>query len=458
MKEPDGGKILVVEDDLGMAETCVKLFRREGLPAESVYSGEDALQRVLNDLEFDIVLTDLRMPGMDGTELLRRIKEARPEVEVIIMTGYGTIQNAIQAMKIGATDYITKPFDREELLGAVAQILESRRLKHEVARLKQELGDTFGFANLVGRGPSMQRVFSQIRAAARNESSVLIVGESGTGKELVARAIHYASDRKEAPFVPVNCGAIPKELIESELFGHRRGSFTGASQDTMGLFRSAEGGTIFLDEIAEMPIETQATLLRTLQDKRVRAVGDVSEIQVQVRFIAAMNQPVDHALREGKLRQDLYYRIGVIIINLPPLRERPEDIPFLIQSFVEKFNKTFPNAIQGVAPQALQRLQSYAWPGNVRELENVIESSFAVGVERQIQLEHLPDAIRRPASEAAAASEEPRVQALADAERDAVVRALEAAGGNKSQAAEILSISRSRLYKKIRDYGLDRWL
>jgi DNA-binding NtrC family response regulator len=450
-------KILVVEDDLGMADTCEKLFRRERLPVAKVYSGEEALRAVMDDRSISIVLTDLRMPGMDGTELLTRIKELRPEVDVIIMTGYGTIQNAIQAMKIGATDYITKPFDREELLRAVHQIVEARSLKDEVARLKEELVSTYGFSNIVGKSQAMQRVFSQIRGASRNESSVLILGKSGTGKELVARAIHYAGVRKDAPFVPVNCSAIPKELIESELYGHRRGSFTGANRDTVGLFRSADTGTIFLDEIAEMPIETQATLLRTLQDKRVRAVGDVKEVQVDVRIIAAMNHSVDDALREGRLRQDLYYRIGVILIQIPPLSERGEDIPFLIQHFVDKFNKTFPNKIQGVAPQALRRLQAYAWPGNVRELENFIESSFAVGVEGQIAVEHLPEPLRG-APERVAESAGACVLPLAEAERDAVVRALRATGGNKSRAAEILQISRSRLYKKIHAYGLTEWL
>jgi DNA-binding NtrC family response regulator len=455
---PVAAKVLIVEDDLEMADTCERIFRREGIPVAKTYSGEEALQLIRTDPEISIVLTDLRMPGMDGTEVLRRVKELRPEVDVIIMTGYGTIQNAIQAMKIGATDYITKPFDREELLRSVNQILESRRLKDEVERLRSELEETYGFSNIVGRSPGMRRVFGQIRAASRNESNVLIVGESGTGKELVARAIHYTGTRKKGPFVPVNCSAIPRELIESELFGHKRGSFTGASQDTIGLFRSADGGTLFLDEIAEMPLETQATLLRTLQDKKVRPVGDVQEIQVDVRFIAAMNQSVEDALRLGKLRQDLYYRIGVILIHLPPLRERTEDIPFLIQYFVEKFNRSFPNKIDGLKPEALERLKLYHWPGNVRELENVIESIFALGVEGKIGPEHLPGHIRVPGRQAPVPPETPVVKPLAEAERDAVVRALMATGGNKSRAAEILGISRTRLYKKIRDYGLTQWL
>jgi len=444
-------KILIVEDDADMAETCRRLFRRAGLEAEAVYGGAEALERLKADAGFTIILTDLRMPGMDGTEVLKKAKEIRPEVDVIIMTGYGTIQNAIQAMKIGATDYITKPFDRDELLRAVSQILESRRLRSEVSRLQQELQGTYGFPNLVGRSAAMQRTFARMHAAAGNESSVLIVGETGTGKEMVARAIHYNGARSPHPFVPVNCGAIPRDLIESELFGHRKGAFTGASRDTIGLFRAADQGTLFLDEIIEMPLEIQARLLRVLQDKNIRRVGDVNESPVDVRFIAASSLPGEEAIQAGRLRQDLYYRVGVITIDLPPLRARVDDLPFLVQHFLEKFNRVFPNKVEGIEPKALDYLSAYSWPGNVRELEHVIESVFAMGAQGRIRPEDLPELLRQGRG---ASTPEAGPQALAEAERRAVEQALLAARGNKSRAAAILGISRTRLYNKMRLFGL----
>jgi DNA-binding NtrC family response regulator len=451
-------KILIVEDDTDMAETCRRIFARAGFLAEAVYAGEAGLEKLRADPDFTIGLTDLRMPGMDGTEVLRRAREIRPDIDVIIMTGYGTIQNAIQAMKIGASDYITKPFDREELLRAVQQILEARQLRSENDRLRLENADLrqmYEFPNIVGRSPIMQRVFARMRAAAAHDSSVLIVGETGTGKELVARAIHYHSPRAEQPFVPVNCNAIPRDLFESELFGHRKGAFTGASRDTIGLVRAADRGTLFLDEVAEMPPEIQVRLLRVLQERRVRQVGDVTEAPVDVRFLAATGISAEVAIREGRLRQDLYYRIGVITIDLPPLRERPEDIPFLAQHFLERFNRVFANKVEAVDPRVIDLLTTYSWPGNVRELGNVIESIFAMGASGRVVPEDLPKHLRqRPASRGdALLATGP--EALADAERRTVEQALRAARGNKSRAASILGISRTRLYNKLRLYGID---
>ncbi len=330
-------KILIVDDDVDMAETCRRIFRKVGIDADAVYGGQEALDALSRDSGYAIVLTDLRMPRMDGADLLQRIKKKHPQIDVIMMTGFGTIQNAIQAMKIGATDYITKPFDKDELLRSVNQILDAHRLRGEIDRLRGELRGSSPMPKLVGGGPAMQRVFSLIQAAARNESSVLIVGESGTGKEVVARSIHYAGARAHKPFVPVNCSAIPRGLIESELFGHKRGAFTGASATTLGLVRSADGGTLFLDEFAEMPLDTQAKLLRVLQERTIRPVGDVAEMRVDVRIVAATNRNVEAAISDGILRQDLYYRLAVIRIELPSLRHRPDDIPFLIQHFIDKF-------------------------------------------------------------------------------------------------------------------------
>ncbi len=446
-------KILIVDDDVDMAETCRRIFRKVGIDADAVYGGQEALDALSREPGYAIVLTDLRMPRMDGAELLQQIKKKHPQIDVIMMTGFGTIQNAIQAMKIGATDYITKPFDKDELLRSVNQILDSQRLRGEVDRLRREMKESSPVPKMVGGGLAMQRVFSLIQAAARNDSSVLIVGESGTGKEVVARSIHYAGTRARKPFVPVNCSAIPRGLIESELFGHRRGAFTGASATTLGLVRSADGGTLFLDEFAEMPLDTQAKLLRTLQERTVRPVGDVAEMRVDVRIVAATNRNVDEAISDGLLRQDLYYRLAVIRIELPPLRHRPDDIPFLIQHFMDKFGRVFPNRIAGVEPKALDALQHYRWPGNVRQLENMIESLFAMGLEGTVRLEDLPEAVR--AEEIQQIAEEGDApSALSEAERAAIERALKASDGNKSRAAAMLKISRTRLYRKIREYGL----
>ncbi len=446
-------KILIVDDDVDMAETCRRIFRKVGIDADAVYGGQEALDALSREPGYAIVLTDLRMPRMGGAELLQQIKKKHPQIDVIMMTGFGTIQNAIQAMKIGATDYITKPFDKDELLRSVNQILDSQRLRGEVDRLRREMKESSPVPKMVGGGLAMQRVFSLIQAAARNDSSVLIVGESGTGKEVVARSIHYAGTRARKPFVPVNCSAIPRGLIESELFGHRRGAFTGASATTLGLVRSADGGTLFLDEFAEMPLDTQAKLLRTLQERTVRPVGDVAEMRVDVRIVAATNRNVDEAISDGLLRQDLYYRLAVIRIELPPLRHRPDDIPFLIQHFMDKFGRVFPNRIAGVEPKALDALQHYRWPGNVRQLENMIESLFAMGLEGTVRLEDVPEAVR--AEEIQQIAEEGDApSALSEAERAAIERALKASDGNKSRAAAMLKISRTRLYRKIREYGL----
>lgn len=450
-------KILIVDDDVDMAETCKRIFRKAGIDADTAYGAPQALELLARDRTYTLILTDLRMPRMDGTELLQRIKKEFPGIDVIMMTGYGTIQNAIQAMKVGATDYITKPFDKDELLRAVNQIFESRRMKGEITRLRGELSESSPVPKLVGGGPGMQRVFAMIRAASRNDSSVLILGESGTGKEVVARAIHHGGHRAAKPFVPVNCSAIPRDLIESELFGHRRGAFTGASATTLGLVRAADGGTLFLDEIAEMPIETQAKLLRVLQERTVRPVGDVTEVKVDVRIVAATNRAVDDAVAEGILRQDLYYRLAVIRIELPPLRRRPEDIPFLVQHFIEKFGRIFPNRITGLEADTLEALQRYRWPGNVRQLENLIESLFAMGLDGTLRVEDLPEAVLSDEGQVADV-EVDTPSALSEAEKIAVERALRAADGNKSKAAAMLKISRTRLYRKIREYGLTEYL
>ncbi len=448
-------KILIVDDDVGMAETCAKLFRRQGWLSLVAHSGREALAQLETDAEVELILTDLMMPDLSGVELLQAVKRHDPSIDIIIMTGYGTVHNAVQAMKLGAADYITKPFDKEEILAAVEKLLTIKDLKEEVRTLRAQLKDRYGIEHLVGQSKAMREVFERIRAVAGVDSPVLIVGETGTGKELVARAIHGLSPRVKRPFIPVNCTALPKELLESELFGHKKGAYTGAHADAKGLFRTAEGGTVLLDEIGDMPVEGQAKLLRTLQEKSIRPIGEMHEIPVDVRVIAATNQPTSTLLESGRLRPDLYYRLSVVTIEVPPLRERVSDIPLLTQHFIQHYNARYQRGVEGIQREALDCLMTYPWPGNVRELEHVIEGLFALrDLKQAISKDDLPatlkQAPRTPLPEAAG-----EVQSLAEAEKAAIIRALQATEGNKSKAAERLGISRDRLYRKLELYGIE---
>ena len=448
--------ILVVEDDTAMRQSCAKLFRLEGYGVAEAASGAEALEQIKQRGDIDIVLTDLKMPGMDGVALLRETKSLNPRIEVVLMTGYGSIKNAIEAMKHGAADYITKPFDTNELLMTIGKIIQLSGLREEVSRLRLELRDKYHFDNIVGISSGMQLVCEKIEASRKTDSTVLICGDSGTGKELVAKAIHYSGQRADKPFVPVNCAAMPRELIESELFGHKKGAFTGAFSDSTGLFRSAEGGTIFLDEVLDMPYRSQAKLLRALQERRIRPVGGTEEIPVNVRVIASTNHDVDKAIRNNEFRKDLYYRLGVIRIKIPPLLARLDDIPALVQHFITKFNSVFQRTVKGISKDALSVLTCYQWPGNVRELESAIESAFAFGSSDTIQKFDLPsyitehidgDSDKTPVGKAG-------VSTLFEAERQLLVQALEVAKGNKTHAAQFLGISRPRLYKMIQRHGI----
>jgi len=440
--------IIVVEDDTTMREACLSVFATEGYRPIGLATATEALNVLDERPEFGIVVTDFRLPGMDGLALLREIKRRDRTVEVLLITGYGTIKSAVEAMKVGASDYLTKPFEMDALLGVVRRLVRLRRLTGEVERLRTELKDRYRFGNIVGAGPSMRDVFELTHAATACDSPVLIEGESGTGKELVARAVHYEGLRANGPFVPVNCSALPTALIESELFGHRRGAFTGAHRDNPGLFVSADRGTIFLDEITEMPLESQAKLLRVLEDKIVRPVGAVEGRAIDVRVVAASNRSLMDAVKEGAMREDLFYRLGVIVISVPPLRERAEDIPALVTHFVKHFNVRGANRLDGFSPPGLDALCTYDWPGNVRELQNVIEGLYALGREGRIDLADLPQRIREPDLPPAPAvnARPPAVQTLKESEGALVQAALRAAKGNKSEAARLLGISRSRLY------------
>ena len=443
--------ILVVEDDTAMRESCVKLFRLEGYGVAEAPSAAEALEVIRRRNDIDIVLTDLKMPGMDGVALLKEIKLLDPRIELVLMTGYGSIKNAVEAMKHGAADYITKPFDTNELLTTIGKIVQLSGLREEVSRLRRELREKYRFDNIVGASGCMRDVYEKIEAARNNSSTVLVSGESGTGKELVARAIHYNGARAKNPFVPVNCAAIPGEIIENELFGHKEGAFTGASADSAGLFRAADGGTIFLDEILEMPYRTQAKLLRALQEKRIRPVGGTEETPVDVRVIASTNQDIEEAMRTDKFREDIYYRLGVIRIELPPLRARMEDIPALVRHFITKFNGVFGRTVRGISRDAEEALDGYAWPGNVRELESVIENAFAMGKSDIIQKSDIPAYV----TEAEGGKRDDPGQwgqnrpllTLLEAEGQLLVAALKVTGGNKTHAARLLGVSRPRLYK-----------
>ncbi|HUS93509.1 MAG TPA: sigma-54 dependent transcriptional regulator [Phycisphaerae bacterium] len=449
--------ILVVEDDAGMRESCAKLFELEGYSVCEASSGPEALEVLGRRGDVDIVLTDLKMPGMDGVALLKEIKRLDPGIEVVLMTGYGTVKNAVEAMMQGAADYITKPFDTNELLTTIGRIIQLGGLRKEVSQLRGELREKYRFDDIVGTSSRMWAVYERIEAARNTNSTVLICGESGTGKELVARAIHYSGLRNDGPFVPVNCAAMPRELIDSELFGHRKGSFTGAVRDAPGLFLAAEGGTLLLDEIVDMPYETQAKLLRALQEKRIRPVGGAEEVAVDVRVIASTNQDIDEAIRDSRFREDLYYRLAVIRIELPLLRERAKDIPDLVRHFIEKFNKVSRRQVRDISQEALDVLERYRWPGNVRELESVIENTFALGKCDAIQKGDLPAHLLREteAERQRQRAGEDGIPTLLEAERRLLLEAMKSADGNKTRAAEILGVSRPRLYKMLDRHGIN---
>jgi len=455
----DSPRILVVEDDAKHGAMCARLLERRGYQARSITSAREALSLLAQNGDIDLVLADLQMPEMDGIQLLSAVKGKYPHIEFIVMTGYGTVKSAVEAMQLGAAHYIQKPFDHDELNLLIQRALEKKQLEEKVYRLRAELQGKYSFENVIGKSRVMQAVQEKMAAACGNRATVLITGESGTGKELVARGIHYNTFDLpvggDAPFVAVNCGALPKDLIESELFGYKKGAFTGAVNDSEGLFRAANGGTIFLDEVMEMSPELQVKLMRVLQERRIRHLGDTREYPIDVRVIAATNKPVEESLESGAIRKDLYYRLSVITIHLPALRERAEDIPLLVEHFLKKHQKNYGNTVAGVEPQAMDALMKYLWPGNVRELENLVEMLLAYGKSPMIRMDDLPERIVefvQPPKKASLLGDE--VITLKEAERKLIINALAKSKGNKSLAAQMLGISRKSLYKKLEDYGI----
>jgi DNA-binding NtrC family response regulator len=451
----DSARILVVEDDPNHGAMCARLLARKGYKARATTSAREALSLLAQNGEVVLVLADLKMPEMDGIQLLSAVKGKYPHIEFIVMTGYGTVKTAVEAMQLGASHYIQKPLDHEELNLLIQRAIEKKQLAEKVDRLRAELQGKYSFDNVIGKSSAMQTVHEKMAAACGNRATVLITGESGTGKELVARGIHYNTFKEDAPFVAVNCGALPKDLIESELFGYKKGAFTGAGGDSEGLFCAANGGTIFLDEIMEMSPELQVKLMRVLQERTIRHLGDTREIPIDVRVIAATNKVVQESLETGAVRKDLYYRLSVITIHIPPLRERSEDVPLLVEHFLKKHEKNYKKAVTGVEPAAMDALVKYSWPGNVRELENLVEMLFAYGKSAVVRVSDLPERILEGGVQRASGLLGDEVFTLKEAERKLIINALAKSKGNKSLAAQMLGISRKSLYKKLDDYGIN---
>ncbi len=439
-----------MDDDPIVRDSLGKWFDSEGYQVETVSSGREALEHMEKN-RWDLALLDIKMPGMDGMELQAKMREADPELPLIIMTGYASVETAVQALKNGAYDYITKPFDPDELAHLIGKALEHRTAKREVVRLRENLQEVFPKTELIGQSPPMRRVMELIETVAPSDTTVLITGESGTGKEIVARAIHAASPRRYMPMVVIHCGALTETLLESELFGHERGAFTGAQYRKKGKFEVADGGTVFLDEIADISLRTQTDLLRVLQEKEIVRVGSSQPVPVDFRCIAATNKSLELLVKEGTFRPDLYYRLNVFAIQLPPLRERREDIPLLVNHFLKKYASAMNRPVPRVPAATLELLLEYPWPGNVRELENAVERAMLISREGEIQPSDFPFQMRSTAPSVPGAG---GGRTLEEVERLHIERVLEETGGNLSRAARILDIDRTTLYNKLKRYGL----
>ncbi len=444
-------RILVVDDDEDFLSAVKELLERNDFDVSTAFSGQEALSILSEKPDISIALVDLVMPMMDGFTLLDRMKRMMPEITVIIVTGQGTVQTAVEAIKHGASDFITKPFDKDVLLNKLEVIKKSHELENKLGELKQIVSEKYGFENIISGSKVMKSIFDRATAAARSNAPVFIVGETGTGKELLAKAIHLAGERANKPFIAVNCGAIPKELLESELFGYKKGAFTGAIRDHEGLFIAANGGTIFLDEIGEMPKELQVRLLRVLEDYKVRPIGHTRELALDVRVVAASNHSIEE-LKNKYLREDLFFRLAVIVIEIPPLRERKSDIPLLVDNFITSFNRKYSRSLKELSEEAFNSLYEYHFPGNIRELENLIEGIVAVSP-RDKETINLKD-LRNHLLWQEKQSPEHQILALDKLEKFALEQALRESKGNKSKAAEKLGISRDTLYRKLKLFNL----
>ena len=444
-------RVLVVDDDPEFVSAVGELLERNDYGVVPAYSAQEALEKIEKSPTINLALLDLVMPMMDGFTLLEKLKEQAPGMDVIIITGQGTVQTAVDAIKKGASDFITKPFDKDVLLRKLHVLKKKHELEGKVGKLKQIISEKFGFENIISSSKAMKSVFEKATAAARSNAPVFIVGQTGTGKELLAKAIHVRGERADEPFVAVNCGAIPKELLESELFGYKKGAFTGAVKDHEGLFIAANKGTIFLDEIGEMPKDLQVRLLRVLEEYKVRPIGHTEEVPLDVRVVAASNHSIEE-LKSKYLRDDLFFRLAVIVIELPPLSERRGDIALLVKTFIGRFNEKYSKSIKGLTESALSSLHEYDFPGNIRELENLIEGIVAVCPQNkeEITLKDLKAHLLWNEPKAGGH----QILSLDKLEKYAFEQALREAKGNKSKAAEMLGISRDTLYRKLKLFGL----
>jgi len=441
--------VLIVDDDAAMRQMLASLFREQGFEVRDAGSATEALE-LASETEFDAVLSDIKMPGKSGIELVGELRQLRPETPVVLMTAFGSIDSAVEAMRAGAFDYITKPFEPDAVLFTLERAVERRALEEENRRLRRAVDQTSSFGDLIGESPAMREIFALIRKVAHGRSSVLISGESGTGKEVVARTLHYHGSRADKPFVPINCTAIPEGLLESELFGHVRGAFTGAHASKRGLFEKANGGTLFLDEIGDMSLGLQSKLLRVLQDGQIRPVGGTQATKVDVRIVTATNKDLQQEMEDGRFREDLFYRLNVIPIRIPPLRDRPEDIPALAEAFMRKHSEGRPRSL---TPRAMERLKACAWKGNARELENVIERALALCNSEELDVDDLPLGAGEQMGEGADADSVLKRAArehisLRDLEERYIDEVLKLTHGNKVQAARILGIDRKTLYRR----------
>ena len=451
-------KILIVDDEDSMRHMLTLILKREGYEARAVGRGSEALA-LLEGEPFDFILSDVIMPEMGGLDLLRAVKEKKVQATVIMMSAYGNLDTAVEAMKLGAYDYVSKPFKPDEILLTLRKAEEREHLRRENELLRQAVTRDYAFQNIIGKSAKMVQVFETIKKIADYKASVLILGESGTGKEMVAKAIHFNSPRSQAAFVAVNCGAIPETLLESELFGFEKGAFTDAKKEKRGNFEVAHGGTLFLDEIGEMSLAAQVKILRALQEGEVKRLGSEKPIKVDVRIIAATIRDLARAVLEGKFREDLFYRLNVLPLQLPSLRERKEDLPLLAEHFIQKYNGEHNLNISGIVEEAMALLLEYAWPGNVREMENAIERAMILSRDPKIQPECLPPEIRngaRPPRDFLLNDELSVKKATRILEADLIRRALKKTEGNRSQASRILEISHPALLSKIREYGIEK--
>ena len=445
-------RVLVVDDDNLMKDSLSEILTRSNYQVDLASSGEEALSK-LKMREYDVIISDIRMPKLDGMELLKAVKGNCPDTKIIMMTAFGTIENAVEAMKLGAYDYIMKPFKADEIELVVKNAFEFKKLLIENRMLKTEVAGKYRFQNIIGKAPQMQKIFEMVDMIADSRSSVLLTGESGTGKELIAKAIHYNSPRKDGPFIKINCAALPEGLVESELFGHEKGAFTGAIRQTRGRFEMAHGGSLLLDEISEITPGLQAKLLRVLQEREFERVGSGQSIQVDVRVISTSNKNLDEEIKRGKFREDLFFRLNVIPIPLPALREKKEDVPLLAEHFLQKYNQENNKKVQGISEKVYQLLMEYHWPGNVRELENYIERAVVTTRNKILTPVDFPPELFFKKAEYDDSGLKVGCT-IADMEKALILKTLEVYGGNKTKAAEVLGVSSRTLRNKLQEYGM----